>query len=143
VPRSPETGEAPIEPRGIRKIVLVRNVTLAAPTTEQRLEALIDTGATYCIVPPSIARVLGFRSSDRIRTERTNFVGSQVEMDVHRLESLRAGSAKAWNVMFAVYDAIPRARNMLVGLSFISKFRTTFDFDEGSVTFRSRTRPAR
>lgn len=118
--------------------MLVRNVTLGTPTTEQHLDALIDTGATYCIVPPSIARVLGFNSGNRIGTEKTNIVGSQVEMDVHRLEYVRVGSAKAWSVMFAVYNAVPRTRYMLVGLSFIGKFRTTFDFDEERVVFRSR-----
>jgi hypothetical protein len=32
----------------------------------------------------------------------------------------------------------PGARKMLVGLNFIRQFRTTFDFDEGRVLFRSR-----
>jgi predicted aspartyl protease len=138
VSRSPIPGEAQMDGGRARKIVLVRNVTLGTLTTEQHLDALIDTGATHCIVPPSIARVLGFRSSNRIRTQTTNIVGSQVEMDVHRLEYLKVGSAKAWSVMIAVYNAVPRTRYMLVGLSFVGKFRTTFDFDEERVLFRSR-----
>jgi hypothetical protein len=59
-------------------------------------------------------------------------------MDVHQLDYLRVGSAKAWSVMIAVYNTVPKSRYMLVGLSFISKFRTTFDFDEKRVLFRSR-----
>jgi hypothetical protein len=40
--------------------------------------------------------------------------------------------------MFAVYNTIPGTRWMIVGLSFIRKFTTTVDFDEGRVLFRSR-----
>jgi len=59
-------------------------------------------------------------------------------MDLHRLEYLRVGSAKAYSVMFAVHNTVPRARYMLVGLSFIRKFTTTVDFDDNRVLFRSR-----
>ena len=120
---------------------MVRNVTLGTLTTEQHLDALIDTGATFCIIPPSTARVFRFNSGNRIRTETIYVVGGQVEMDVHQLEYLKVGSARAWSVMVAVYNAVPRTRFMLVGLSFISKFRTTFDFDEKRVLFRSRNSP--
>jgi len=59
-------------------------------------------------------------------------------MDGHRLEYLKVGSAKAWSVMISVYNTVPGTRYMLVGLSFISKFRITFDFDERRVLFCSR-----
>ena len=141
VSRSPVFGEAQLDPVGITvatKVAMIRNVTLGTLTTEQHLDALIDTGASLCIVPPSIARVLEFHSGNRIRTEKTNIVGGQVEMDVHRLEYLKVGSAKAWSVMIGVHNTIPNSRYMLVGLSFMSRFRTTFDFKEGRVLFRSR-----
>jgi predicted aspartyl protease len=117
---------------------MVRNVALGTLTTEHHLDGLMDTGATHCIVPPSAARALGFNSGNRIRTETTTVVGSQVEMDVHRLHYLRVGSAKAWSVTIAVYNAVPGARYILVGLSFMRQFRTTFDFDERRVLFRAR-----
>jgi predicted aspartyl protease len=89
VPRSPVPGEASLDPVAASKIALVRNVTLGTLTNEQHLDAMIDTGATYCIVPPSNARVLGFHSSDRIGTELTNTVGGQVSMDLHRIQYLK------------------------------------------------------
>lgn len=65
-------------------------------------------------------------------------VGSYVQMDMHRLEWVRVGSAKAYSVIFGVHDTFPNSRDMLVGLTFMGKFRSvTFDFDEGRVLFRS------
>jgi len=137
MPRSPVPGEAQLDPRA-RKIALVRNAIFGTLTTEQHLDALIDTGATHCIVPPSTARVLGFNSGNRIGKERVSTVGGQVEMDIHWLEFLRVGSAEAYRVKFGVYNTVPGTRFIIVGLSFMKQFRTTFDFDESRVVFRSR-----
>jgi hypothetical protein len=65
-------------------------------------------------------------------------IGSRVEMDLHMLAYLKVGSAKAYRVMFGVYNAVSGARYILVGLSFIKQFRTTFIKVEGRVLFRSR-----
>lgn len=125
----------------VKNIVMVRNVTLGTLTGEVHLDAVIDTGATYCVVPPSIARVLGFDSSNRLWRRTIDVVGGHVEMDMHRLEYVQVGSAKAYSVMFGSHDIFPRSRNMLVGLSFIKEFRTTFDFHDNRVLFRSRISP--
>lgn len=135
--RSPVPGEAQLDPRA-RRIALVRNATLGTLTTEQHLDALIDTGATYCIIPPSTARVLGFNSGNWAGRERVSTVGGQIEMDMHWLEHLKVGSAKAYRVQFGVYNTVPDARFIIVGLTFMKRFRTTFDFDEGRVLFRAR-----
>ena len=140
MPRSPVPGEARLDPAALSKIALVRNVALGTPTTEYHLDAMIDTGATDCIIPPSIARALGFHSGNRIRRQLTNTLGSQVQMDLHRLDHLRVGSAKAWEVRIGVHTTMPGSRWMIVGLSFMRQFRTTFDFDEGRVLFRARNR---
>ena len=62
-------------------------------------------------------------------------------MDMHRLEYVKLGTAKAYSVVFGAHDTFPGTRNMLVGLTFIRQFRTTFDFDEKRVLFRSRNSP--
>lgn len=127
-----------MEPAAALAVAMVRNVTLGTLTNEQHLDAMIDTGATHCIVPPSTARTLGFHPGNRIGRQTTNILGGQVEMDLHRLEHLKVGSAKAYRVSFGVYNAVPGSRYILVGLSFVKQFRTTLDFDEGRVLFRSR-----
>jgi predicted aspartyl protease len=74
-------------------VAIVRNITLATMTNEIHVDALIDTGATMCVVPPSIASALGFGSHNRQRD--VNVVGDQVKMDMHRLDYMKVGSAKA------------------------------------------------
>jgi predicted aspartyl protease len=138
VPQSPVPGEARLDPVAASKIVMVRNVALGTLTNEQHLDAMIDTGATHCIVPPSVARVLGFHSGKPIRREMVKVVGGQVEMDMYLLGYLKVGSAKAYRVVFGVYNAVPGFRYILVGLSFIKQFRTTLDFDGNRILFRSR-----
>lgn len=60
-------------------------------------------------------------------------------MDIHRLEHVKVGSAKAHGVVFAVGNTFPKSRMMLVGLTFIKHFNTTtFDFDDNRVLFRSK-----
>ena len=50
-------------------------------------------------------------------------------MDMHWLEFLKVGSAKAYRLKTGVYNTVPGARFIIVGLSFMKQFRTTFNFD--------------
>jgi predicted aspartyl protease len=116
---------------------IVRNITLATITREIHVDALIDTGASMCVVPPSIATALGFKPRDRLRQRDVNVVGGQVKMDMHRLEYMKVGSAKAYNVVFGVYSTFSEPRITLVGLTFMEKFATvTLDLAEKRVVFR-------
>ncbi len=59
-------------------------------------------------------------------------------MEMHWLEHLKVGSAQAYRVHFGVYNTLPGARFIIVDLTFMKRFRTIFDFDEGRVLFRAR-----
>jgi predicted aspartyl protease len=88
--RSPVPGEAPLVPRFLAQgATIVHNITLATMTSEMHVDAMIDTGASICVVPPSIARALGFESHNRLRQRRVNVVGGQVKMDMHRLQYMK------------------------------------------------------
>jgi len=116
---------------------IVDNITLATITSEIHVDALIDTGASICVIPPSIARALGFEPSERLRQRRVNVVGGQVQMDIHRLEYMKVGSAKAYRVLFGVYSTFSEPRIALVGHTFMEKFATiTFDLAGKRVVFR-------
>jgi predicted aspartyl protease len=101
---------------------------------------MLDTGASICIVPPSLAAALGLSSNNRITTRGFDVVGGKrVTMDVHRMKQVRVGSAEARNVPVAVAGVGLASRYVLLGLSFIGRFdSTTVDFDGGRVLFRSR-----
>ena len=136
---SPGTGEAPLVSR-VRTMAVVQNVTLGTLTDEIHLDAVIDTGSTLCVVPPIFARQLGFNSSNRLEGGLVRVIGGgTVQMDKHRLERVRVGSAMAYDVEIGVQNTFAGSRQMLVGLTFIKQFRTTFDFDEGRVLFRARS----
>ena len=118
-------------------VAIVRNITLATMTNEIHVDALIDTGATMCVVPPSIASAVGFGSHNRLRQRDVNVVGDQVKMDMHRLDYMKVGSAKAYGVSFGVYSTFSEPRITLVGLTFIQKFTTlTLDHAGKRVVFR-------
>ena len=118
---------------------MVQNVPLGTLTDEIHLDAVINTGSTLCVVPPIFARQLGFDSSNRLEGGLVRVIGGgTVQMDKHRLERVRVGSSMAYDVEIGVQNTFAGSRQMLVGLTFIKQFRTTFDFDEGRVLFRAR-----
>lgn len=77
---------------------MIRNVALGILSGEHRADAMLDTRATYCVVPPSVARLLEFNSGNRLGTRPVNVMGGQVMMDLHRLEYLKVGTALAYRV---------------------------------------------
>jgi predicted aspartyl protease len=127
-----------LHPR-VASMAVVENVTLATLSDEVHLDAVIDTGATVCVVPPIFARALGFDSSNRLGGGPVQVIGGgSAEMDIHRLEWVKVGSAKAYDVEIGVANTFAGSLRMLVGLTFIKQFRTTLDFDGRRVIFRSR-----
>lgn len=115
-------------------------MVLSTFADEIHVDAVIDTGSTLCVVPPIFARQLGFERSNRLQGGPANVIGGgSVQMDVHRLEWVRVGSAKAYDVKIGVQTTFagPGARIMLVGLTFMKQFRTVFDFSGARVLFRS------
>jgi hypothetical protein len=75
-------------------MVVVRNVALGTYSSSVHLDAVIDTGATLCIVPPIFARLLGFHVGNRLRGGPLKVIGGNtVQIDEHRLEVVRVGSA--------------------------------------------------
>ncbi len=132
----PAPGEALIETRAGSN-VLIRKVTLGVMHGEQKLDAILDTGATLCVVPPVVASLLGFNTSNRLKQWKVNVVGGHVRMDIHRLEYVQVGTAMVYGVTFGVANA-GHSRFMLLGLPFIQQYNTTVDFDRARVLFRSR-----
>jgi predicted aspartyl protease len=144
VPPISVPGKASIEPSpGAKSVVLIRNTVLGVSPKELHVDAILDTGATHCIVSPHIAKLLGFHKGNRLGVERTSVVGGgERKLDRHRLEYVRVGTAKAYNVGLLVADLGPTYKfALLIGLSFIKQFTsTTVNFDTSEVFFRSGLR---
>lgn len=135
--RSPIPGEARIA-RAARSLIGIRNVELGFGGKTARADALLDTGATYCVIPDFVAEQLDLRESERAGTELVQAVlGRRSTMDRFRIDRMRAGTAQAHNVDILVGEAVLGL--MLLGMSFIGKFTTTLDLDGKRVVFRPRT----
>ena len=103
------------------------------------LDAVLDTGANYCMVPESHATLLGFHSGNRLGVERVNAVGGgKLVLNRHSLERVRVGDAQAPHVQFLVGSIGPDwSLYALLGMSFLERFAsTTVDLVGGRVVFR-------
>jgi predicted aspartyl protease len=94
-----------------------------------QLDAAVDTGASAVMIPAQVARFLdyapGAAGSERIVTGNDAF-------EVPRLLLSRAviGSASATDVQAVCHDLPEECPvDALVGLSFLTRFRVTLDFD--------------
>lgn len=121
-----------------RKLAVIRDVRLGATDREAPADALLDTGATYCVIPEAIADRLNSQPDKRLGIERVRGVlGRAATLERYRLEHVRAGTAQVYGVDVLVGEAVLGL--MLLGMSFIDRFTTTLDLDAVRVIFRLRT----
>ena len=131
-------GEARFTPSK-RTLAVLENVALGVMSGEQRIDAIYDPGAVYCIIPRRTASRLGFNERNRRGRVPTDVVGGHEEyMDRHAMEYVRVGTAMDSHVPFLIGEInYQRKSMMLLGLSFMEEFdTTTLDFAGRSVLFR-------
>src|SRR5439155_8065748 len=91
---------------------------------------LVDTGAQEMVISRKIAALLGFNLSQPLRMQPLVGVGQTASVPVIRLNRVQVGSSVATNVAASVYDLPPFFRaDGLLGLNFLNRFRSTFEFD--------------
>lgn len=112
-----------------RNAVLLRYVRLDNILGKRHVDALLDTGATFCAVSTSVAFSLGFNEGNRLSKQMVHVVGGRMEIDSHKLEYVRASTVSICRVSFCVGDLDPASRFMLFGLSFVDHITTTLDLD--------------
>ncbi len=139
---SPIPGKVGIDPAAAADsdpIVLVRKVALGVMGGEQYVDALVDTGSTYCVVTRRMASLLGFNKDNRLGTKRVSVVGGWRTMDRHRLQRIRVGTARVHSVPILVDQmGAGFSSAMLLGLAFLQRFNVTIDFDRNEILFRTR-----
>ena len=82
----------------------------------QKVDVLIDTGATGVAISQRVADKLGLKSIDAIRTETAN--GSSVGYMV-RLESVKVGGVEAQNVAAMIAPGLDG--DVLLGMSYLGR----------------------
>ncbi len=93
-----------------------------------RTYMLLDTGATFTVVTPRIAKKLGLRLdpySSRVPLMTAN---GYITAPIARLASLKVGNAEVRGLMVAVHKFSPDSQIAgLLGLNFLNQFNTSID----------------
>jgi clan AA aspartic protease (TIGR02281 family) len=92
---------------------------------------LIDTGASYVLVPKAVADEAGVDMGPETRTMRFSTANGVVEHPVVMLDSVELGTARAEQVPASVSEGMEIG---LLGLSFFNRFTYQIDAAAGVVT---------
>jgi aspartyl protease family protein len=85
---------------------------------------LLDTGATFCVVGPRLAKALRLRGDEVIKMRTANGV---VEAPVVELQSLTVGQSQAREVRAVVHEAVDAPLDGVIGLNFLNRFSYSID----------------
>ena len=92
---------------------------------------LIDTGASYVLIPQAVADQQGIDPGSGARRERFSTANGVVEHTLVMLDSVQLGSARVEGVPAALSPSMPFG---LLGLSFFNRFTYQIDAASGVVT---------
>ena len=115
----------PVERAGTGMIVLVRiNGRAVAPF-------MVDTGASYVLIPQAVAEEAGVEAGPDARTMRFTTANGVVEQAIVTLDSVELGSAQAADVPASISPSMGIG---LLGLSFLNRFTYQVDAAAGMLT---------
>ena len=86
---------------------------------------LLDTGASYCVIAPSLARELALPPTGSFATVLT--ANGAVRAPVVRLRTLQLGAMRAHDVQAIVHDAVGPQIDGVLGLNFLNHYRYAVD----------------
>ena len=100
---------------------------LVQATVNGRTEGLflLDTGASYCVITPSLARELALPPTGSYVNVLT--ANGSVKAPVVRLRSLELNGTRAQDVQAIVHDAVGPKLDGVIGLNFLNRFRYAVD----------------
>jgi clan AA aspartic protease (TIGR02281 family) len=104
---------------------------------DEHVWMVVDTGAQHLVISRRLAAKLGFDLAHPVRFQSLVGVGRSPPVPVVRLDRVRVGARSVAGLEASVYDLPPLLRaEGLLGLSFLRRFRVTFDFDAGVLILR-------
>ncbi|MCA9471945.1 MAG: retroviral-like aspartic protease family protein [Nitrospirales bacterium] len=130
-----ETVIVPVIPHGGSLLVSVRlNQT-------RDVQLILDTGATMTVLSNEVALDLGLIASTDTRLTTVNTAGGQIQVNLSKLSSIHAGTAKAHDIDVAIHDLpdTPSGIDGLLGMSFLKHFLVTLDTNEQRLYLKPRS----
>jgi len=85
---------------------------------------LLDTGASLCVLAPTVARRLRLAPAGQVQLQTANGV---VTAPLVQLRSIDVGGNRARDVMAVVHPAVPPPLDGVIGLSFLDHFTYSVD----------------
>jgi clan AA aspartic protease (TIGR02281 family) len=96
---------------------------------------LVDTGASYCVITPAVARQLGFGLGRGLTKEGAQPLGAvtlatptgDIEAPITTLRVVEVANARAGDVSTVIYPAVEEPLSGILGLSFLNHFEFSVD----------------
>jgi predicted aspartyl protease len=102
---------------------------------------MVDSGAAYCGITPEIVRLLGYDlHRPMARRSVASVQGVEAEVPSFRLQSLQVEGIIVQALEVLVVSLSPQLRiDGVLGVNFLERFRSTFDFDTATLVLRARS----
>ena len=110
------------------------------PSSTQQADLMLDTGAEYCSISTSMARLLGYDLKRQHRKIAIRTANGVIQVPSILITKVRIGNAYAHHVAVTCQD-IPGVAGF-IGLNFIRRCRTIIDYRKQTIDisrFKSRT----
>ncbi len=105
---------------------------LTGPIGSRRIDMALDTGATFCVVPPEIAKDIGHDPELARERVRIATASDAIVLPVVDIRQVTAVECTAAGVRASCHDLPPESGvDGLLGLSFLKRFRLSVDFEMG------------
>ena len=111
---------------------IVKAVLIGPSGARRTASLMVDTGASTVVLPKSMSRALGFRDAD-LRDGWSQTANGRMRIRQGRLHSVQVGQAIVQNVAVNFVDDRGLGGNLLLGMSFLGRFRVTFDDENRSL----------
>lgn len=127
------SGEQSIVPYDRQNAVIIVDVTINKEITRP---FAVDTGASYTVISPEIARALHITPSAKAPKVTLQTANGRIQVPLVNLASLKIGELETPNVMAAVHS-IDDSSNIsgLLGLNMLNRFQMTVDSTEHQLIF--------
>jgi aspartyl protease family protein len=116
---------------------LVEAAITGANGTVRTVRLIVDTGASSLVLPASMILELGFAQED-LQPGMSRTINGSVPIVVGMLRSVRVGAASADNVRVSFVADEKLHGAMLLGMSFLQRFRMTIDDERNELVLLNK-----
>ena len=116
---------------------IVLFTTIGHDDVKRRLKMVLDTGATYSMMPWHVAEELGYDPAFSKNRMSINTANGQIHVPIIKIESMSVLGKIVKNCEMLIHD-LPETSHVdgLIGLNFLKHFLITIDFNEGILELR-------